>query len=121
MKPGDESLSGIERRRFPRYRVRLSIQFRRGEAQVAGEIFNISRSGCLLVTPVLMKVGERIEASLPLPGAPPLVFTVVRTRALAGWGWYAVSADFEPHLPDDELLVRLSNEEGPQEDPDQLF
>jgi hypothetical protein len=112
-------LSGIERRRFPRYRVRLSIQFRRGEAQVAGEIFNISRSGCLFVTPVIMKVGERIEASLPLPGAPALVFTVVRTRTMGGWN--AVSADFEPHLPDDELLVRLSNEEGPQEDPDQIF
>jgi hypothetical protein len=112
-------LSGIERRRFPRYRVRLSIQFSRGEAKVAGEIFNISRSGCLLVTPVVMKVGERMEASLPLPGAPPFVFTVVRTRPLGGW--YAVSADFEPHLPDDELLVRLSDEEGPQEDPDQLF
>ncbi len=51
---------------------------------MAGEIFNVSRSGCLFVTPVLMKVGERIEASLPLPGAPSFVFTVVRTRAMGG-------------------------------------
>ena len=115
------SLSGPERRRYPRYRVRLRIQFLRGEAEVAGEIFNISRSGCLLVTPVAMKVGERVEVFVPSLGRPPQAFKVIRTRPVAG-SWYAVAADFEPYLPDDAPLLKLmSQEEGPHEDPEQIF
>lgn len=115
------SLSGHERRRHPRYRVRLGIQFLRGEAEVAGEIFNISRSGCLLVTPVAMKVGERVEVYLPALGQGPRAFKVIRTRPLAS-SWYAVAADFEPYLPDDAPLLKLvSDDEGPQEDPEQIF
>jgi len=115
------SLSGPERRRYTRYRVRLRIQFLRGEAEVAGEIFNISRSGCLLVTPVAMKVGERVEVFVPSLGRPPQAFKVIRTRPVAG-SWYAVAADFEPYLPDDAPLLKLmSQEEGPHEDPEQIF
>ncbi|HEX8820453.1 MAG TPA: PilZ domain-containing protein [Archangium sp.] len=115
------SLTGHERRRHPRHRVRLGIQFLRGEVEVAGEIFNISRSGCLLVTPVAMKVGERVEVHLPALGRPPRAFKVIRTRPLAG-SWYAVAADFEPYLPDDAPLLKLiSQEQGPHEDPEQLF
>jgi hypothetical protein len=115
------SLSGHERRRYPRYRVRLAIQFLRGEAEVAGEIFNISRSGCLLVTPVAMKTGERVDIYLPALGRPPQAFKVIRTRPLAG-SWYAVAADFDPYLPDDAPLLKLvSDDEGPQEEPEQIF
>jgi len=113
-------LSGSERRRYPRYRVRLSIQFLRGDAEVAAEIFNISRSGCLFVTPVALHPDERVEVYLPSLGRPPQAFRVVRTRPVGSW--YAVAADFEPHLPDDAPLLKLVNQdEGPQEDPEQLF
>ncbi|MCY1076199.1 PilZ domain-containing protein [Archangium lansingense] len=115
------SLSGPERRRYPRYRVRLRIQFLRGEAEVAAEIFNISRSGCLLVTPVAMQVGERVEVFVPALGRPPQAFKVIRTRSVAG-SWHAVAADFEPYLPDDAPLLKLrSQDEGPHEDPEQIF
>lgn len=115
------SLSGPERRRYPRYRVRLRIHFLRGEAEVAAEIFNISRSGCLLVTPVAMRVGERIQVYLPMLGRPPQAFKVIRTRPVGG-SWYAVAADFEPYLPDESILEKLTGQdEGPHEDPEQLF
>ncbi len=114
------SLSGPERRRYPRHRVRLSIQFLRGDVEVAAEIFNISRSGCLFVTPVAMQVGERVEVYLPALGRPPQALRVVRTRPLGAW--YAVAADFEPYLPDEASLLRIAGQdEGPQQDPEQLF
>ncbi len=114
------SLSGPERRRYPRYRVRLNIQFLRGDAEVAGEIFNISRSGCLFVTPVALPVGERVEVYLPSLGRPPQAFRVVRTRPVGSW--YAVAADFEPYLTDDAPLLKLvGQDEGPHEDPEHLF
>ncbi len=114
------SLSGPERRRYPRYRVRLSIQFLRGDVEVAAEIFNISRSGCLFVTPVAMRAGERVEVFLPSLGRPPQAFRVVRTRPVGSW--YAVAADFEPYLLDDAPLLKLvGQDQGPHEDPEQLF
>ncbi len=112
-------MSGPERRRHTRYKVRLSIEFLRGEAEVAGEIFNISCSGCLLVTPVALQVGERVEVYLPELGRPPEAFRVVRTRPLGSW--YAVSVEFQPHLPDDAVLARLASQEETPEDPEQIF
>jgi hypothetical protein len=119
MKPGVPVLSGLERRRHTRFKVRLSIQFLRGEAEVAGEIFNISLSGCLLVTPVALKVGERVEVYLPELGRPPEAFKVVRTRPLGPW--HAVSVEFEPHLPDDVKLTQLASQEESGEEPEPIF
>lgn len=114
------SLSGPERRRYPRHRVRLRIQFVRGEAEVAGEIFNISRSGCLLVTPVAMRAGERVVVHLPSLRESPQAIHVVRTRPVGEW--FVVAADFEPYLADDAPLLKLASQDaGPQDDPDQLF
>ncbi|QRO03001.1 PilZ domain-containing protein [Archangium violaceum] len=113
-------MSGPERRRYPRHRVRLRIQFLRGDAEVAAEIFNISRSGCLFVTPVAMRPGERVEVHLPWLGRSPQTFSVVRTRPVGPW--FAVAADFEPYLIDDAPLVELAGQDpGPHEDPEQLF
>lgn len=112
-------MSGPDRRRHTRYKVRLSIQFLRGEVEVVGEIFNISRSGCLLVTPVALKVGERVDVYVRELGRPPEAFHVVRSRSLGAW--YAVSVEFEPHLPDDTVLARLSSRDEASEDPEQIF
>ena len=113
-------MSEPTRRRFRRFRVRLTVRFLRGDADVAGEIFNISRSGCLLVTSVALKPGERLEAHLPGLGRPPAAFRVVRSRPIGPW--HAVAADFEPHLPDEARLEELT-QRGPPSDvePDQLF
>jgi hypothetical protein len=113
-------LSSPERRRYTRYHVRLSIQFLRGEVEVAAEIFNISRSGCLFITPLALQVGERVQVYLPALGRPPQSFRVVRTHRVGTW--FAVAADFEPHLPEEESLLRLADRnEEPAESPEQLF
>lgn len=113
-------MSVPERRRYRRYRVRLSVQFLRGETEVAGEIFNISRSGCLLVTPVALQPGERADIHLPSLGRPPTSFQVVRTRPVGPW--YAVAAHFEPPLPDEARLEELTRREpAPEVEPEQLF
>ena len=72
--------SGPERRRHPRHRVRMRIKILRGEVEIAGEIFNISRSGCLLVTPVAMRVGDHYTVHLPVLSGSSLSIRVVRTR-----------------------------------------
>ncbi|HYO54303.1 PilZ domain-containing protein [Archangium sp.] len=113
-------MSSPERRRYTRYRVRLSIQFLRGEAEVAAEIFNISRSGCLFITPVALQVGERVEVYLPAFDRSPQSFRVVRTRRVGPW--FAVAADFEPYLLDEAPLARLADgDEEPEENLEQLF
>ncbi|MFL5345539.1 MAG: PilZ domain-containing protein [Hyalangium sp.] len=112
-------MSGPDRRRHTRYKVRISIQFLRGEVEVVGEIFNISRSGCLLVTPVSLRMGERVEVYVRELGRPPEAFRVVRTRSLGAWN--AVSVEFEPHLPDDTVLARLASQDEASEDPEQIF
>lgn len=113
-------MSEPERRRYRRFRVRLSVQFLRGEAEVAGEIFNISCSGCLLVTSVALKPGERADIHLPALGRPPVAFHVVRSRPVGPW--YAVAVSFEPHLPSEAPLEELQKREpAPAVEPDQLF
>ena len=112
--------SGPERRRHPRHRVRQRIQFLRGESEVAGEIFNISRSGCLLVTPVAMRVGEQFAVHLPTLGGHTQVIQVVRIRPVGMW--YVVAVNFEPQLFDESVLLKLASQDpGPQEEPEQLF
>jgi hypothetical protein len=113
-------MSEPERRRHRRFRVRLSVQFLRGEAEVAGEIFNISCSGCLLVTSVALKPGERVDIHMPTLGRPPVAFQVIRTRPVGPW--YAVAVAFEPHLPNEALLEELARREpAPDVEPEQLF
>ncbi|MBM7115340.1 PilZ domain-containing protein [[Archangium] primigenium] len=111
--------SGPERRRHPRHRVRLRIQFLRNDSEVAGEIFNISRSGCLLVTPVKMNEGERFSVYLPTLGHSQVI-QVVRIRPTGMW--FVVAVNFEPQLLDESVLLKLASQDtGPQEEPEQLF
>ena len=113
---------GSERRRHPRHRLRLRIQFLRGEAEVAAEIFNISRSGCLIVTPVAMRPGERVLVHVPALSQSPQSLQVVRIHAVGKGPWFAVAAHFDPYLEDDAPLLKLASQDsGPQEDPEQLF
>lgn len=113
-------MSQPERRRHRRFRVRLSVHFLRGEAEVAGEIFNISRSGCLLVTSVALKPGERADIHVPVLGRPPQSFEVIRTRPVGPW--FAVAAAFTPELPGDAHLEELTRREpAPDVEPEQLF
>lgn len=114
-------MSQHERRRHRRFRVRLSVHFLRGEAEVAGEIFNISRSGCLLVTTVALKPGERVEIHVPSLGRPPQFFDVIRTRPVGPW--FAVATAFSPELPDEAQLEELTRREPAPDDvePEQLF
>lgn len=113
-------MSESDRRRHRRFRIRLSVQFLRGEAEVAGEIFNLSRSGCFLVTPVDLKPGERLNIQLPRISHPPMSLQVVRTRPIGLW--YAVAAAFEPHLPNETLLEELAHSSPSSEgEPEQLF
>jgi PilZ domain len=113
-------MSEFERRRHRRHRVRLSVQFLRGEAEVAGEIFNLSRSGCFLVTPVSLKPGERLDIQLPHIRHPRMSFQVVRTRPIGLW--HAVAVAFEPHLPDEALLEELARSSPASDgEPEQFF
>jgi hypothetical protein len=113
-------MSQPERRRHRRFRVRLSVQFLRGEVEVAGEIFNVSLSGCLLVTPVALKPGERLDIHVPALGRPPVAFQVIRTRPVGPW--HAVAVAFEPELPSEAMLEELTRREpAPDVEPEQLF
>ncbi|MET0401892.1 MAG: PilZ domain-containing protein [Cystobacter sp.] len=116
------NLSGPERRRHTRHRVRMRIKILRGEVEVAGEIFNISRSGCLLVTPVAMRVGERFTVQLPMISSSAITIQVVRSRKMGEW--FAVATHFESHLADETPIIHLVSQDpdpAPEEDPEQLF
>ncbi|MDC0713358.1 PilZ domain-containing protein [Stigmatella sp. ncwal1] len=113
-------MTGPERRRHRRFRVRLSVQFLRGEVEVAGEIFNISCSGCLLVTPVALKPGEQVAVHLPSLGSTMMSFRVVRVRPVGPW--FAVATAFEPNLPSEAVLEELATREPASDDePEHLF
>lgn len=114
------NLSSSDRRRHPRHRVRMRIKILRGEVELAGEIFNISRSGCLLVTPVAMRVGDHYTVHLPVLPGSTFSIKVVRTRRVGEW--FAVATHFETQLPDEAPILKLASQDsGVQEDPEQLF
>jgi hypothetical protein len=98
----------------------MRIKILRGDAEVAGEIFNISRSGCLLITPIAMRVGERFTVHLPMISSSLITIQVVRTRRMGEW--FAVATHFEAFLADETPIVHLVSQDAvSDEEPEQLF
>lgn len=95
-----------ERRQHRRYHLRLSARLLRQEGEVAAEVLNVSRGGCLLITPFRLQAGEPLSISIPELGQPPLALHVVRTRQVRAW--YVAAARFEQLLPDESALARLA-------------
>jgi hypothetical protein len=112
--------SEIERRRHRRYRVRLEVKLRRGEVEVAAEVFNLSVGGCLLVTPVQMAVGETALLEIPKLGLTDVRLRVLRCRQMSFW--CLAACQFEQLLADEAPLARLASEEGESDpEPDQVL
>lgn len=96
-----------EKRQHRRYHLRLSARLLRQEGEVAAEVLNLSRGGCLLITPLRLQPGEPLRLSIPELGQPPFAVHVVRTRQLRAW--YVAATRFEELLPDESALARLSH------------
>ncbi len=86
-------MSEHERRRHPRFPLRLRIQLQRGGEPLEAEIVNASISGCMLLVAIPLEPGEVLEASIPLLNVLNGKLHVLRCES--GPSGYMVAARFE--------------------------
>jgi hypothetical protein len=102
-------VSQHERRRHPRYSLRLTIKLRRGGEELSAEVINASAGGCLLITSVSMEPGEVLEVEIPELKLPQARLHVLRSY----WtpSGYMVATCFDTLLADETSIRRLSDEQ----------
>lgn len=96
-----------ERRRHPRYHLRLGVRLHRGNQELSAEIINASAGGCLLRVPEPLHQGEVLEVSIPALSIPPTRLFVLRSDAVGPR--YLVATCFEGPLADETPLRRSSD------------
>jgi hypothetical protein len=98
-----------ERRRHPRYYLRLGVRLQRGTQELSAEVVNASAGGCLLRVPEPLIQGEVLEVTIPSMSIPPARLLVLRSD-LAGLH-YLVATCFDQQL-DDAPLRQWSSGQG---------
>ncbi|MBN1207151.1 MAG: PilZ domain-containing protein [Myxococcaceae bacterium] len=102
-------MSQHERRRHPRYTLRLAIKLHRGSEQLDASIVNASASGCLLMTALPLQAGELLEVSIPELNLPRARLRVLRCDSTASG--HMVATCFEELLADEPSISRLAEKQ----------
>lgn len=106
--PGADPVSH-ERRRHPRYLVRLPIRLHRGNEELRASIVNASAGGCLLQLAIPLEPGEVLEVSIPELKMPRVLLIVLRCES-APHG-YMVATRFDELMADEASLRQLAGEQ----------
>ena len=100
-----------ERRRHPRYPLRLAIKLHRGDEILDADIINASASGCLLLSPTPLESGQTLEASIPELLIPRTRLHILRCQSTPSG--YMVAAYFDAAMTDESAIAWLSDENQP--------
>lgn len=65
---GEKNYGGRERRRAERIKVNFKARWEGSWARRAGDIADISSTGCFILTPDLVAPGETVKLEIQLPG-----------------------------------------------------
>jgi hypothetical protein len=95
-----------ERRRHPRYLLRLPIQLRRGDEVLSAHVVNASAGGCLMQLETPLTPGEVVTVTIPELRIPEARLVVLRCD-LTRLG-YLVATYFEVALVDERFLREAS-------------
>jgi PilZ domain len=95
-----------ERRRHPRYLLRLPIQLQRGEELLSAYVVNASAGGCLMQLQEPLTPGEVVTVTIPELRVPEARLVVLRCD-ITRLG-YMVATYFEVVLIDERFLREAS-------------
>ncbi|WP_224244646.1 PilZ domain-containing protein [Hyalangium gracile] len=99
-----------ERRRHPRYPLRLAIKLHYGRELLDADIINASASGVLILCATPLEPGGVVEASIPELMIPRTTLHILRCHAVPMG--YMVAAYFEAVISDEAPFARLAEEQG---------
>lgn len=106
-----------ERRKFPRYDVRLRIAFTGGGAEGTGWVVNLSREGCCVESDSLPGAGSHLDLRIDLPNeTAPLSVEGAAVRWVAGGqlGIHFLYLTQPNHIRLDALVDTLERQQAAQ-------
>ena len=106
-----------DRRKFPRYDIRLPIAFSCAGVEGSGWVVNLSREGCCVDSDALPQAGSHLDLRIELPqGEAPLSIEGAAVRWVAGGqlGIHFLYLTQPNHIRLDALVDALEGRHAPQ-------